>query len=253
MENFEQLIRELCSYPSETQWIEFKHNNYDPETIGEDICALANGAALLERDKAYFLWGVENSTHKIVGTEHDLQSLRKGNEELENWLRGNLSANADFEYYLVPIAGVKVGIMIVHAALGRPVAFRKVEYIRVGSYTKKLIEYPEIQSRLWRRLQRGCFEDGTARRDLSAAQVVSLLDVSQYFLITGIPYPPDAEGVCHYLCEEGVTFKQDNGLYSISNMGAILFAQDLDNFPGVARKAVRVAQFEGNSRYALLK
>ena len=186
MENFEQLIRELCSYPSETQWIEFKHNNYDPETIGEDICALANGAALLERDKAYFLWGVENSTHKIVGTEHDLQSLRKGNEELENWLRGNLSANADFEYYLVPIAGVKVGIMIVHAALGRPVAFRKVEYIRVGSYTKKLIEYPEIQSRLWRRLQRGCFEDGTARRDLSAAQVVSLLDVSQYFLITGM-------------------------------------------------------------------
>lgn len=34
---------------------------------------------------------------ELVGTEHDLQSIKKGNEELENWLRGNLSRNADFD------------------------------------------------------------------------------------------------------------------------------------------------------------
>ena len=253
MENLERLIRELCSYPSETQWIEFKHNNYVPETIGEDICALANGAALLERDKAYFLWGVDNCTHEIIGTEHDLQTLRKGSEELENWLRGNLSPNADFEYYLTPVGSVKVGVLIIHAAVGRPIAFRKVEYIRIGSYTKKLIEYPEVQSRLWRRLQSGAFEDGSVRRDLSAARVVDLLDVGQYFRITGIPYPSDAEGVCHYLREEGIVEKQDNGLYCVTNLGAILFAHDLNDFPSLARKAVRIAQFDGNSRFTLLK
>jgi len=37
MENLEKLIQELKKYPSETQWLEFKHDNYDPTVIGKDI------------------------------------------------------------------------------------------------------------------------------------------------------------------------------------------------------------------------
>ena len=29
------LIRELISLPSETEWVEFKHNNDEPQMIGE--------------------------------------------------------------------------------------------------------------------------------------------------------------------------------------------------------------------------
>lgn len=87
MENLDRLICQLCTYPDETPWIEFKHNNYEPEMIGKDISALANGAALDEKSCAYFIWGVKDGTHEIVGTDHNLQNLKKGNEELENWLR----------------------------------------------------------------------------------------------------------------------------------------------------------------------
>ena len=45
MENLEKLIRELVTLDDETQWVEFKHNNYDPLMIGEDISALANGGS----------------------------------------------------------------------------------------------------------------------------------------------------------------------------------------------------------------
>ena len=45
MQNLQLLIKELISLPSETEWLEFKHNNFDPEMIGEDISALANSAA----------------------------------------------------------------------------------------------------------------------------------------------------------------------------------------------------------------
>ena len=50
MENFTRLIKELCKLPNETQWVEFKHNNYDPAMIGRDISALANSAALYDKN-----------------------------------------------------------------------------------------------------------------------------------------------------------------------------------------------------------
>ena len=37
MENLDLLVNELRKLPNETQWVEFKHNNYDPHMIGADI------------------------------------------------------------------------------------------------------------------------------------------------------------------------------------------------------------------------
>lgn len=42
-------VRELLKLPREAEWVEFKHNNEDPEAIGEYISALSNSAALLGR------------------------------------------------------------------------------------------------------------------------------------------------------------------------------------------------------------
>lgn len=163
MENLELLVKELCKYKDELPWLEFKHNNYDPDMIGADISALANGATLDERNYAYFLWGIDDKTHEIVGTEYNLQTLKKGNQELENWLRGSLSPNADFEYQITNIDGRFVGVLIIHCAVNNPVTFKKVDYIRVGSYTKKLIDHPVLQSRLWKRLHDKKYEELIAK------------------------------------------------------------------------------------------
>ena len=32
--NIELLVRELVKFTDETPWLEFKHNNYNPEMIG---------------------------------------------------------------------------------------------------------------------------------------------------------------------------------------------------------------------------
>ena len=48
-----------------------------------DISALANSVALLERKHAYMLWGLEDSSHKVVDTNRNLQNLKFGNQELE--------------------------------------------------------------------------------------------------------------------------------------------------------------------------
>lgn len=84
MGNLEMLVSELVKLPDETPWLEFKHNNYDPDMIGRDISALANAATLHEKSYAYMVWGVQDETHEIVGTDRNLQNIKKGNQELEN-------------------------------------------------------------------------------------------------------------------------------------------------------------------------
>ena len=85
MENLDRLVLELCKLPNETPWLEFKHNNYDPAMIGQDISALANSAALHEKSCAYMLWGVNDSTHEIIGTDYNLQNLKR---EIKNLRTG---------------------------------------------------------------------------------------------------------------------------------------------------------------------
>lgn len=66
-----EFIYSLIGYPNETEWIEFKEGTSDPERIGRDISALANVAAYLGRPRAYKIWGVEDDTHALVGTQFD--------------------------------------------------------------------------------------------------------------------------------------------------------------------------------------
>ena len=253
MENLDKLVNELRKLPNETQWLEFKHNNYDPVMIGQDISALANSAAMCEKSCAYMLWGIDDKTHEIVGTKYNLQTLKKGNQELENWLRSLLSKNADFEFHSVTMNGMTIGVLIIYRAANQTVMFEKVDYIRVGSYTKKLNEYPTLQAQLWDRIRNIKFEERYAKQDLELADAFRLLDYAVYFDIRNIPQPTDNNGVAHYMMEEGIIVKQDNGLYAITNLGAILLAKRLSDFPRISRKAIRVVQYQGNNRLNMLK
>lgn len=253
MENLELLVRELIKLKNEVPWVEFKHNNYKPEMIGEDISALANAATLNEKKYAYMLWGIEDDTHEIVGTDYNLQNLKKGNQELENWLRGLLSDNADFDFKTIEIENKNVGILIIYNAVSFPVKFEKIEYIRIGSYTKKLKDYPTVESQLWDKIKNIRFEEQWAKSDLQLEKALSLIDYSVYFELTNTAVPSGYDGISHYLEEEKILIKQDNGLYAITNMGAILFAKKLSDFDKVSRKAIRVVQYEGNNRLLMLK
>lgn len=253
MENLDKLVTELCKLPNETQWVEFKHNNYMPEMIGQDISALANSATLHEKSCAYMLWGVDDTTHEIVGTEFNMQTVKKGQQELENWLRSLLSKNADFEFHSVKVEDKNVGVLIIHRAVNQTVMFQKVDYIRVGSYTKKLSEYPALQAQLWDRLRTSKFEERIAKHDLDLVTALGMLEYSTYFDLVKMPQPTNAEGICYYLEEEHILEKQDNGLYAITNLGAILFAKRLSDFPRLSRKAVRVVQYKGSNRLNMLK
>jgi predicted HTH transcriptional regulator len=78
------ISQELRKLQPETEWVEFKHNNDNPEEIGEYLSALANSAALLGKVNAYMIWGIDDQTHDILGTDFRPAFCKIGNEELQN-------------------------------------------------------------------------------------------------------------------------------------------------------------------------
>lgn len=221
--------------------------------IGEDISALANSATLNDRDYAYLIFGVDDGSHEIVGTKVRLQLEKKGEQELENWLRYLLSKNADFEFYDTEVDGKHVELIRIHKALNEPVAFQKIDYIRSGSYTKKLNEFPTFRAQLWDKLRHSLFEDVRVKIDQRYEDIIRLLQVDAYFTLLKIPQPTEKDAVIHYLNEDRIIRKQDNGLYSITNLGALLFAKDLNEFARLGRKSMRVVQYKGKNRLLLQK
>lgn len=248
MEDLICLIEKLRSYDNETEWVEFKHNNYDLEMIGKDISALANSATLCERDCSYMLWGINDDTHDIVGTDYNLQTLKKGNQEAESWLRDLLSSNANFELSNVSVDNKNVGILIIYKATNQTVMFKGVDYIRVGSYSKKLSDYPQKQAKLWSKISNYRFEDQIAMKDLTLSEALNYLNYFKYFELIQTPMPSELESIAHYLTEDNIIRKQDSGNYSITNLGAILFAKRLRDFKRLARKAIRVVKYAGDMR-----
>lgn len=142
------LVRELCHLRHETSWVEFKHNNADPQEIGEYLSALANSAALVGKAQGYLLWGVQDGSHDIVGTTFDPGSAKRGGQELESWLLQLLTPKLHFRFHRIEIDGLPLVLLEVERAFRNPVQFQGEAFIRVGSYKKLLRGFPEHERNL---------------------------------------------------------------------------------------------------------
>jgi ATP-dependent DNA helicase RecG len=242
------LLRELRKLPRETEWVEFKHNNEDPETIGQNISALANSAALEEKASAYIGWGVEDGTHAVVGTSFRPRLAKKGNEELENWLLRLLTPKIDFQFFEWDEDGRHIVLLEIGCIFREPVRFHGQEFIRVGSYTKPLKEYPEKERALWRIFDRTPFESGIAEEHVSGDGVLQRLDVQSYFDLVKQPQPDGKANILSTLAEDRLVTRGSAGRWNITNLGAILFAKLLADFDSLKRKAMRVIVYKANDR-----
>jgi predicted HTH transcriptional regulator len=248
------LVRELCKLPHETEWAEFKVNNVDPQEIGENISALANSAALTGKAFAYLVWGVEDGGgHSVVGTRFAPRAAKVGNEELENWLLRLLTPKIQFRFFEVAVDAQPVVVLEIERAFRHPVQFQGQELIRVGSYRKKLKDFPEKERALWRIFDRTPFEDGVAVERASEDEVLRLLDYPGYFDLLKSPLPENREGILKALADDGLIRPCEAGGWTVTNLGAILFAKRLDEFRSLRRKAMRVIQYQGTSRVATVR
>lgn len=247
--NKEQLIEltnKLVRQSKESEWVEFKLNFHSIEEIGERISALANGAAVHNKDYGYLVFGVEDKTHIIKGTTFKPKLYKKGSEELEHWLIQRLNPRIDFNIYEFDYDEQKsISLFVIPSAHNRPVDFINVPYIRIGSITRRLSDFPEKERKIWLKKDTS-YELDIAKDNLLASDIIRLLSTETYFDLMKIPYPSNQEGVIEKFIDENLVIKSRG--YAITNLGALLFAKNLPDFESIDRKSVRVIVYKGNNK-----
>lgn len=252
-EYLRSLAHELIALPAETGWLEFKHNNAEPQEIGEYISALSNSAALDGKSHAYLIWGVDDGSYTFVGTDFSPHKKKIGNEELENWLLRQLSPKISFHFYSVTLDELAIVILEIDRAFRHPVQFSGSAYIRIGSYKKRLKDFPEKERQLWRVLDDTPFEMLAASEKVSSDEVLKLLDFAAYFDLLNKPLPNGRDGILDALASDRLIEAMGGGYWRIFNLGAILFAKKLSDFGNLQRKAVRVIVYQGTGRVTTLR
>lgn len=147
------LIDRLRDCPAETEWLEFKRSFHEPEQLGQYLSALANSACLGVRSSGYLVFGIDDETHEVVGTDFDPYTTKaKGNQDLLPWLGASLQPNSGFEVHMVDHPNGRVVLFEVGPARDQPVTFRQTAYVRVGASKTELSRHPEKARAIWKRV-----------------------------------------------------------------------------------------------------
>src|SRR5579859_4477918 len=171
-----ELVNRLRALPHEVSWVEFKVNVANPEDIGEYISSLSNAAALAGEANGFLVWGINDDTHEVVGTDFKPHKAKKGGESLEPWLTRSLSPRLGFSFQQFTYEEKPIVLLEAPRAPGRPVQFKGVEFIRVGSHRQLLKDHPQLEQALWRTFDTTPFERLKAAERLDSYGVLARLD-----------------------------------------------------------------------------
>ncbi len=221
------IVKELREYDSEREWFEFKENWFVADELGEYISALSNSAAIAGRKFAYFVWGINDKTHEIVGTDFNSNRNIK-NESLKHYLARQLSPDINFVFEDICIDGKKVTVLTIPAAKTVPVSYARERYIRIGSSKENLRRYPEKESFLFEVLRHGF---PTIENTPSEYQDLTFEKLLIYYGAKGLKLNPDT-------FRKNLSFYTEDGKY---NMLAQLLS---DN----SHMQIRVAIFSGKTK-----
>lgn len=243
------LIDELRGQSAENSLTEFKQNNNDHKLIAKLCSALSNAARADQRECAYILWGIHDNDHQVVGTVFDPDTEKVGKQIFLLWLAQRLNPSIAFSFRTVNHPDGRVVILEIPAATNVPIASDGIAYIRIGSTTPKLSDYPDRFKKLIDNLRQFSWEKGAAKTFLEEDTVLNLLDYPAYFKLTNQSLPDNRKGIFERLEADQLLIQDAGGRWNITNLGAILFANDLEQFDrAIARKAVRFVAYEGNNK-----
>lgn len=225
--------------PSETQNLEFKEakTQYDTKKLSRYCVAIAN----------------EGGGHLILGVKDKLPREVVGTQAFPDVV--------DIAGKLFTWVGFRVDIEEINHPDGRILVFiipprpRGTAYHYEGAYLmrsgEELVPMSEDQLRkIFAEGQPNWLEE-IALKNISAQDVVHLLDTQTFFELLNLPYPTDQSGVIGKLISEKLIEKTDVG-FNILNIGAILLAKNLKNFSHIQRKATRVIVYKGESKLETL-
>ncbi len=138
-----ELINELCALPKENEWVEFKTGNVTTnDKLGQYLSGLSNAACIANQSYGYLVFGTNDDTHNMEGTNYRFKNRKEGNEELELWIRRFLSPSIKFDHFICDYNSNHIELFRIPAAIGEPTNFKNHPFIRFDSSLTDLKKYP---------------------------------------------------------------------------------------------------------------
>ena len=248
-EKLDSLLRE----GRECEWIEFKKNYATSQEIGKYISALSNSSLLCGEPHGYLVFGIHDKDLKVVGTTFSFFKAKIGEEELESWLTEQINPRVYFQGLEFIYGGKNIVMIKIEAASDTPVAFNRVEYVRIGSHTKKLKKHPEKARKIWQGKNKKAFEEKIAVESIQFSEIFEFLNYPKYFELMDLPLSQEQHLLIDKLNEEKIVKRTSDKTLCITNLGAILFAKDLNKFDSLKRKTVRVIVYKNDNKIETTK
>ncbi|MGV0360275.1 RNA-binding domain-containing protein [Corynebacterium mastitidis] len=244
-----QRVQRFLALPAELPWLEFKANGLrEGAEIAKYVSALGNSARLHGEPAGYLVWGVSDS-HEPVGTTFDWRRAKgKGNEDLEPWLTRVISPTPTIEFSHITVEGNSVVLLRIAAPTQAPYAYEGKRWFRVGSYTKDLLNHPEAEQELWRRLSQFSVEESPAMTGLAEEDVPDLLSTEAFFRNRPeLPHTSKAALLEVLRGAGAVRYTHEDG-WTIPTWSALMYATKLSYFPTLRQFIPRVLQFDSTTR-----
>lgn len=200
----------------------------------------------------FLAFGIGNNGAK-VGVENSqcTEILKK----IGNIARENVEPQITVSHYVAEINGSNILFVYVPEAPSRPVHLRSKSiyesYTRSAGQTRKMNKQ-EVALIISSSTNNLTFESKLATGVLDTQSILSKLDFVSYFDLCKKPLPKDNQSIVDVLVSERFVKKNEEG-YCITNLGAILFAKNLDDFVGLQRRAPRVIVYKGKDRIHRVK
>lgn len=240
------LTKSITPFPQELNEIDWKLGlSPDTDRLAEHLSAFSN-----YENGGFLVFGVENGN--IIGVETNI--CVKTVSKLGNIARQNLQPPITLDHTIINYENKPLLFIRITESKDKPVHLRNGSiydsYIRSAGQTRKMSRQ-EVASTI-AKSQGLSFEDGISLTGLSTEEVLKKLDFSSYFDLTGSQLPNGNEAIIDVLTAEKLVRKNGN-TFDITNLGAILFAKNVEEFANISRKATRVIIYEGKDRLKTVK
>ena len=235
------LIKCLNPVPVELNEMDWKSGLSDKtERLAQHISAFANHSG-----GGYLAFGISNSGNSAPLTKNEMDVVI---QKLGNIARNNLAQPVGIDHAIVDFKNNPVLLINIPEYTDKPVYLRGSDifesYKRSAGQTVKLTKH-EVKQLI--SVSSGFnFEEQVTVRNLDNDEVLKLLDYDSYFSLQDKRLPETKLGILQSLASDDLIIKS-RSTWDILNLGALLFARDLNQFKDLKRKSVRVITYkEGN-------
>lgn len=196
----------------------------------------------------FMVCGIDNKTKEVVGINTEEANIII--DKFSSLCRDGVEPLVSIDYSVELYREEHILIIYIKESAIKPVFLKgkTIEdcYIRSSGTTRKASR-PELGG-LMLNSKTPTWEEIHASKLLSEIEVITLLDFSKILELLNKPTPSDLKEIMQWLEDEKMLVNADGKGYYITNFGAITAAKDLNDFDGLARKAVRLIKYEGKNK-----